>query len=251
MGIATAVVASTSAIAADLTVGVNVGNVPWEFQQNDGQIVGFEVDLINEIANRLGKSVELQNTAWEGIFTAVRSGRVDVAIASITITDERLESIGFAQPYYDSDQSLVVMADSGISTLEDMRGKVVAVDAGATGHIWADENQAEVGFAEVRTYPNINSSILDLSAGRVDAYISDIPAMQYYVRDKPQFSVAERIPTGERYSMIFAKGSPLIADADAVISELKAEGFLDSLHEKWFGVPADETSSTVQVREIP
>lgn len=109
-----------AAQAADLTVGANIGNVPWEFQEADGKIVGFEVDLVNEIAKRLGKSVEFVNTPFNGLFPAVQSGRIDMAISSITITDKRLESVSFAQPYYDSDQSLTVTATSGTTGLKDM-----------------------------------------------------------------------------------------------------------------------------------
>ncbi len=96
---------ASSANAADLTVGANIGNVPWEFETADGTVVGFEVDLVNEIAKRLGKSVEFVNIPFNGLFPAVQSGRIDMAVSSITITDKRLESVTFAQPYYDSDQS--------------------------------------------------------------------------------------------------------------------------------------------------
>ena len=95
--------------AADLTVGANIGNVPWEFQDASGEIVGFEVDLVNEVAKRLGKTVAFENIPFNGLFPAVQSGRINMAVSSITITPKRLESVSFAQPYYDSDQSLTVL----------------------------------------------------------------------------------------------------------------------------------------------
>ncbi len=94
-----AVSAIASANAADLTVGANIGNVPWEFQDADGKTVGFEVDLVAEVAKRLGKSVEFVNIPFNGLFPAVQSGRIDMAVSSITITDKRLESVTFSQPY--------------------------------------------------------------------------------------------------------------------------------------------------------
>ncbi|HVI35113.1 MAG TPA: transporter substrate-binding domain-containing protein, partial [Gaiellales bacterium] len=139
---------SGAAWAADLKVGANIGNVPWEFQDASGKFVGFEVDLVNEIGKRLGKSVEIVNIPFQGLFAAVQSGQIDAAVSSITITPKRLASVSFAQPYYDSDQSLTVTAASGITGLAGMKGKVVAVDTGSTGDIWATSHQAEYGFSE-------------------------------------------------------------------------------------------------------
>jgi chemotaxis signal transduction protein len=102
-------VAGGSAMAADWVVGANVGNVPWEFQDASGKIVGFEIDLVNEVAKRAGKTVQIDNIPFNGLFPAVQSGRIHIAVSSITITAKRLESLAFAQPYYDSDQSLSVM----------------------------------------------------------------------------------------------------------------------------------------------
>ncbi|PLU45548.1 amino acid ABC transporter substrate-binding protein [Sinorhizobium medicae] len=240
-----------AAQAADLTVGANIGNVPWEFQEADGKIVGFEVDLVNEIAKRLGKSVEFVNTPFNGLFPAVQSGRIDMAISSITITDKRLESVSFAQPYYDSDQSLTVTATSGTTGLKDMEGKVVGVDTGSTGDMWADRNKADYKFGEIRRFEGLSPAMLDLVAGRVDGYISDIPALLYYVKDKPDLKVVERIPTGEKYSIMFNKGAPLAAEVNDVITTLKGERFIAKLHESWFGAKAEDTTSTVAVLDMP
>ena len=94
-------------------------------------------------------------------------------------------------------------------------------------------------------------AMLDLQSGRIDGYISDIPSLQYYIRDKAWFKVVERIETGERYSMMFAKASPLAAEVNAVISELKHEGFIAALHRKWFGAEPADSSSTVIVVPQP
>lgn len=242
---------ASSAIAADLTVGANIGNVPWEFQNASGEIVGFEVDLINEVGKRLGKSVEFVNVPFNGLFSAVQSGRINMAVSSITITDKRLESVTFAQPYYDSDQSLTVTASSGIVGLSGMEGKVVGVDTGSTGDMWATNNSAQYKLGEIRKFEGLSPAMLDLVASRVDGYISDIPALLYYVKDKPDLKVVERIPTGEKYSVMFNKGDPLAKEVNEVISTLKKEGFVAKLHETWFGAKAEETTSTVMVMDMP
>lgn len=234
-----------------IQVGANIGNVPWEFEDDSGQVVGFEVDLMTEVAERLGQDVEFINTPFTGLFPAVLSNRIDAAISSITITEERMETLDFAQPYYDSDQSLSVRADSGITSLEDMEGKIVAVDTGSTGDLWVQENMEEYGFAEVRRYEGLNPAMLDLAAGRFDGYISDIPAVLYYIKDKPELEVVARIPTGEKYSVMFAKDSPLRDQVNDVITEMKEDGTLAEIYEKWFGKSPEPESSTTKVLPAP
>lgn len=240
-----------NATAAELTVGANIGNVPWEFQDASGEFVGFEIDLVKEIGTRLGKSVEIVNIPFNGLFSAVQSGRIDIALSSITITDKRLRSVSFAQAYYDSAQSLTVLARSAATGLDDMHGKIIGVDTGSTGDMWTTSNQSTYGYAEIRRYEGLAPAMLDLQSGRLDGYISDIPSLEYFIKDKPHFRIIERIDTGERYSMMFARGSALAVEVNDVISSLKQEGFIAELHERWFGSVPAESSSTVQVSAIP
>ena len=117
--------------------------------------------------------------------------------------------------------------------------------------MWATANQAKYGITEIRRFEGLAPAMLDLEAGRIQGYISDIPALLYYVKDKSQFAVVQRIETGEKYSIMFAKDAPLAADANKVISALKKEGFIAGLHQKWFGAKAEDTTSTVQERDMP
>ncbi len=233
-----------------LTVGANIGNVPWEFQDESGDFVGFEIDLVNAVAERLGAEVEIVNIPFNGLFSAVQSGRIDIATSSITITDERLESVSFAQPYYDSDQSLTV-ASGGPASLDEMEDMVVGVDTGSTGDMWATDHAEEYGFSDIRRYEGLAPAMLDLTAGRIDGYISDIPALLYYVKDKPDLEVVQRIETGEKYSMMFAKDAELASEVNDILTELKEEGVLAELHEEWFGATPEDTTSTVKVLPMP
>ena len=238
-----------SASAADITVGANIGNVPWEFQNAEGQFVGFELDLVHEVGSRLNKTVEIVNIPFNGLFSAVQSGRVDIALSSITITEKRLASVAFAQPYYDSAQSLTVSARSSAEGLDDMRDKVIGVDTGSTGDMWTTANQSKYGFADIRRFEGLAPAMLDMQTGRIDGYISDIPALEYFIKDKSYYKIIERIETGESYSMMLARKNPLVQEVDAIISELKREGFVAELHEKWFGTVPSSTSSTVLVTD--
>jgi len=242
---------STGARAEDLLVGANIGNVPWEFQEASGDFVGFELDLVREIGARLERPVQVVNIPFNGLFSAVQSGRIDIALSSITITEKRLASVTFTQPYYDSAQSLTVSTRSTAGSLGDMHGKIIGVDTGSTGDIWTSSNQGRYGFGEIRRYEGLAPAMLDLQTGRIDGYISDIPSLEYYIKDKPWFRIVERMETGERYSMMLAKGNSLVEVVDAVITDLKREGFVTALHEKWFGTSPDASSSTAQVVPRP
>lgn len=240
-----------TASAAELKVGANIGNVPWEFQDASGRKVGFEIDLVNQIGKRLGLTVSIVNIPFTGLFAAVQSGQIDAAVSSITITRPRLQSVSFAQPYYDSDQSLTVTARSGVKGLKDLAGKTVGVDTGSTGDIWATRHQSELKIASIQRYEGLSPAMLDLAAGRIDGYISDIPALQYFIKGKPSYKIVTRITTGEQYSIMFAKNAPIANKVDAVITQLKKEGFINALHQKWFGVQAGATTTTVRVVERP
>jgi polar amino acid transport system substrate-binding protein len=251
--LAFALTAGAGAVSAQtsLKVGANIGNVPWEFQNEKGEIVGFEIDLMNEVGKRIGQKVEFVNIPFQGLFAAVQSGQINAAVSSITITKKRLESVSFAQPYYDSDQSLTVTKASGIKNVEGMAGKTVGVDTGSTGDIWATENKAKYKLGEIRRFEGLNPAMLDLAAGRLDGYISDIPALLYYVKDKPQFAVVERIKTTEQYSVMFAKDSPLAPKVNEAITKMKQDGTLAKLHQTWFGTAPDPETTTAKVAEMP
>ena len=234
-----------------IKVGANIGNVPWEFQDASGKITGFEIDLMNEVGARTGMKVEVVNIPFQGLFAAVQSGQIDAAVSSITITKKRLESVAFAQPYYDSDQSLTVVKASGITNLGGMAGKTVGVDTGSTGDIWATEHQASAKMKEIKRYEGLNPAMLDLAAGRIDGYVSDIPALLYYVKDKPQFAVVERIKTTEQYSVMTAKNSPFLLKINDTITAMKKDGSLAKIHKAWFGTEPDAGMATATVLDMP
>ena len=194
--LALASLASSNAFAEEINVGANIGNVPWEFQDASGKFVGFEVDLVNEVGKRLGKTVEIVNIPFQGLFAAVQSGQIDAAVSSITITQKRLDSVTFAQPYYDSDQSLTVTAASGITGLDGMEGKIVGgrhrLDRRHLGHRESGQVRLQRDPAATKACSRPCSTCRPAAS---TATSRDIPALLYYTKDKPQFKVVERIPT--------------------------------------------------------
>src|SRR5688572_14962839 len=132
--------------AETLTVGAYPANPPWENKKEDGSFEGFEIDLVNEIGKRIGADIEIQDLGFQALFAATSSGRIDMAISSITITDERLQNQSFTQGYYDSDMALATAKESGVNGLADLKGKPVGVLSTSTGETWAKENAEKYGI---------------------------------------------------------------------------------------------------------
>ncbi|MBP1849580.1 polar amino acid transport system substrate-binding protein [Rhizobium halophytocola] len=241
-----------SAKAADsLQIGAYPSNPPFEFKNESGTFEGFEVDIATEAAKRAGLTPEIADYGFQALFAATSSKRIDVAISSITITKERLQSQSFTQPYYDSDMGVATKDGSDIASVDALKGKVVGVLSGSTGEKWVKDNQADKGISDVKGYNAQQDMFLDLGAGRVDAVVSDIPGMEYLFTKMKGFSVAARIKTGEQYGLMMAKDHPLLGKLNDAITAMKKDGTMVKIHEKWFGSAPAEGSSTVTEQPIP
>ncbi len=195
------------AYAETLEVGAYPANPPWENKKEDGSFEGFEVDLVNEVGKRIGADIHIQDLGFQALFAATSSGRIDMAISSITITNERLQSQSFTQGYYDSDMALATAVDSGVNGLADMKGKPVGVLSTSTGETWAKENTEKYGFTDVKGYNAQQDLLLDTQAGRVGGAVSDIAGLQFAFLQMPKMHVVERIKTGDRYGIMMKKDS--------------------------------------------
>lgn len=242
---------ATGASAETLTVGVYSANPPWEMKQTDGSFEGFEVDLVNAVAEKLGADVKYQDTGFQALFAATNSGRIDMAISSITITNDRLKNQDFTQGYFDADRALGVKEGSGVSKLSDLEGKDVGVLSASTGDKWAKENAEKYKFGAIRGYDAYTQMLLDAQNGRVAAVITDLPGMLFAFREMKGMTTGETIPTGDRYAIMLGKGSEWTQKASDAITELKESGYLAQIHEKHFGVPPIAGTSTVTVLEVP
>jgi polar amino acid transport system substrate-binding protein len=244
--------AGTYARAEDtLNVGAYPTNPPFETKLTDGTFEGFEVDVVNEAAKRAGFKTSIADYGFQALFAAVASKRIDVAISTITITPERLKSVSFTQPYYDSDMGVAAKTDSPIKTIADLKGKTIGYLSGSTGEKWVKDNQAADGFGDIKGYKAQQDLLLDLNAGRVDAVVSDIPGMQYAFKAMPGLAVKDRIKTGEQYGLMMGKDDPNLVKLSDAIGAMKADGTLAAIHKKWFGVDPAAGSSTVTAAPIP
>lgn len=222
-----------AAQAQTLVVATDTAFVPFEFKQGD-KYVGFDIDLWDAVAKEIGASYKLQPMDFNGILPALQTKNVDVALAGITIKDERKKVIDFSDGYYDSGFMLMVAADSPISGDKDLKGKSLAVKTGTSA---ADYAKANFSGTELRLFPNIDNAYLELATGRVDAAMHDTPNVLYFANTagKGKVKVVGTQMMAHEYGIGFPKGSPLVPKVNAALAKIKADGRYNTIYKKWFG----------------
>ncbi len=220
-----------------VVVGTNAEYPPFEYVDEDGNITGFDVDIINAIAEKQGFTVEIVNTRWDGIFVALASGEFDMVISAATITEERKETVNFTDPYFNAGQMIAVRiedADS-VQSEDDLPGLTVGVQLGTTGDIAA----SEIDGVEVARYDEITQAFQALANGSVDAVVNDGPVSADVIRSNPEFGVTlvGEPFTDELYGMAVRKELPdLLESLNEGLAAIKADGTYDELYNKYFGV---------------
>ena len=223
--------AAASAVLADgvLTVGTNAEFPPFEYVGDDGQPDGFDMALIKAIGDKMGVEVKIENMEFASLVSSI-GNKIDVAIAGMTVTDERKEVVDFSDAYYDAVQYVIVPADSSIGTAEDLVGKTIGVQLGTTGDFLAQDIEGST----VSSYNKAVDAVNDLLNGRSDLVIVDKnPALVFagmYPDDVVALDGAQFGFEVENYAIAMPKGDAELADAiNNAIKELKADGTFDKL----------------------
>lgn len=251
-GLTLALGLSTAAFAQDaLKVGAYPANPPWENKTEAGTFEGFEVDIVNEIAARMGTTATIEDMDFKALFVASASGRVDMVISSLTITNERLESQSFTQPYIEGALGIGVKEGSDITGPEGLKGKVVGSIATSFPEQWLKEREAELGMAEYKSYDTTANMLTDLQNGRIDAAVNDVVGLRYAFTQMQGLTVAAEIRTGEKFAIMMPKGSDKLEQVNQILSDMKTDGTMAKLHEKWLGVAPAEGSYTVTAMPVP
>ncbi len=219
-----------------LKVGLEGTYPPFNYQDESGQLTGFEVDFANALAKELGVKAEFQPTKWDGILAALESKRLDVVINQVTISEERKQKYDFSAPYTVSGiQALTRKTDAdSIKTSADLAGKKVGVGLGTNYEQWLKEN---VPQADIRTYDDDPTKFQDLNVGRIDVILVDrLAAFEMVEKTGDRLAVAGDAFSRQESGIALRKGNPqLLAAIDEAIAKLRADGTLKQLSEKWFG----------------
>ncbi|MEY2246344.1 transporter substrate-binding domain-containing protein [Streptomyces sp. BF23-18] len=212
----------------------------------DGKVQGFDVSLIDLVADDLGVKQSVVDTPFENFKTGafLNSEQCDLAAAGMTITEERKKNVDFSDPYFDATQAVLVDKNSGITSLADVKakGKKLGAQAQTTGEDYAKQQ----GFDPV-SFESSDAVLSGLRSGQVQAVIIDYPVVQGWLKDKANadaFKVADNINTGEQYGFTVKKGNTkLVAAINKAIAEAKADGTYKKLYEKWIG-PYDAAAAS-------
>ena len=219
-----------------LTVGSDIPYPPFEFKKG-GELQGLDIDLMDEIASRLGLEAEYVDTSFDTIFTQLAGGRFDAVVAASTITPEREEQVNFSDPYYNAQQSLTVNVEEtpDIKSTDDLEsGDVVGVQSGTTGKDWANENLPE--GVEIRSFPEGPDGYTNLEGGQVTAVINDEPTALAEIAERPGLELVQTIETGESYGIAVDPNNEELLD---VINDLLAEIIEDGTYEEIYGTYED------------
>lgn len=222
-----------------LTVCSDMPYEPFEFQNESGETEGFDYDVVSAMGDQMGVDVEFVTTPFDGIIAALQAGNCDMIASAMTITDERAEQVAFTEPYFDADQSLLVLKENEetYATLDDLAGKNIGVQSGTTGATYAEENLPE--GATIKEFATGAEMFPALVSGEIDAALQDLPVNAYRATTAPdEFVVTETYTTGEQYGFAVTKESTALLEAlDAALANSKEDGTYDAAYTKWFGEP--------------
>jgi polar amino acid transport system substrate-binding protein len=225
-----------SAEQMKVTVFTDATWPPMEMVDKNKNIVGFEIDLFNAIAKEAGFKAEYKNTAWDGIFAAMKGNRYPnaCALSSITITDERKKTYDFSDPYINVNQVLVVPKTLNVKTMNDMKGKKVGAQLSTTGAMELKKIQGVV----TKTYDEIGLAFADMAAGRIDGVMCDTPVARDYALHKTEykekFKIGLDVQTNEQLGVMLKKGDKKMLDLiNKGLKAVKAKGLDKQFEKKW------------------
>jgi polar amino acid transport system substrate-binding protein len=226
--------------AGALTVGSDASYPPQEYIDASGKAVGMDIDIMEEIASRLGLTLKVVNFKFDDLISAVNAGQFDTVVSAMTITDDRKKAVDFV-PYFDAGQAVLVAKGNpkGIKTLDDLSGKTAAAQQGTTEEATLKDLNTKFAAAgkpavTVLTYPSDTDAVDQLRIGRADATLHDSPVAAYYAKLNANFEVAIASFAAAPEGIATAKNNKPMFDAiNAAITAMKSDGSLDAIKAKW------------------
>src|SRR5215207_3821022 len=213
-----------------LTIGTDTPYPP--FEQGAPPYTGFDIDLMNAIAKNIGRTTKYQDTSFETIFRDLAQGKFEAVASATTITDEREKTVDFTNPYYLSEQAILVKEGSDIKAVEDLEGATVATQQGTTGQEYVKE-EADAG--DERAFPEGPDAVNAVKNGTVDAAVIDYPVAQDAVEKTTGIEISAAIPTEEEYGFVVAQGDDeLLEELNEGLAEAMDDGTYEKIYKEWF-----------------
>ena len=226
-----ALVACNAPAEETLTMGTNAAFPPYEFMDENNNVVGIDAEIAAAVAEKLGMKLEIKDMAFESLITAVSSGAVDIVLAGMTVTEERKESVNFSDSYATGVQVVIVTEDSAIASIEDLAGKKIGVQTGTTGDIYC---AGDYGEDAVARYDNGALAVAALQNGQVDCVVIDNEPAKAFVEANEGLKLLDTEYITEDYAAAIAKDNTELLDkVNAALAELKADGKIDEIIGKY------------------
>ena len=231
---ATAEAAATEVTTVEpgkLTMSTNAAFPPYEMTDDNGNIVGIDVDVANAIAEKLGLELQVDDMDFDAALLAVQNGKSDIVMAGVTVTEDRQLVMDFTNSYATGIQVVIVSEDSDIASLDDMSGKLIGVQRGTTGDIYCSD---DFGEENVIKYDDGLTAVQALNNGQVDCVVIDNAPAQEFVEANPGLKILDTEYANEDYAIGVAKGNTAMLDAvNGALAELEADGTLQSIVDQY------------------
>ncbi|MCC8180358.1 MAG: basic amino acid ABC transporter substrate-binding protein [Planctomycetes bacterium] len=226
---------SAMAFSGEVIVGTNAEFMPFEYTDDDNNIIGYDIDIINAVGKAAGFEVVMSNLAFDTLVEGLESGKLDAVISGMTITEARKLKIDFSEPYYNAAQVIVVQDGTpGFTKIEDVKGKLIGVQLGTTGAGMAEEVMGE-NNPDLKQFRKYNEVFTELKLGRIDAIVVDLPVAQAYVRSLDGIRISSPAMSEEEYGIAVKKGNKALLDQiNAGLRAIRESGEYDRITEKWF-----------------
>ena len=212
-----------------LIMATNAEFPPYEYREGD-KVVGIDAEIAQAIAEEMGMELEIEDMAFDSIIAAVTSGKVDVGIAGMTVTEDRKESVDFSNTYMEAAQVIIVQEGSTIATPDDLAGKKIGVQLGTTGDIYA----ADIKDATIERYNKGFEAVQALSQEKVDAVVIDREPAKVFVEENTGLALLDEEFTVEQYAIAVAKDNKeLLDEINAALAKLEESGKLQEIKDKY------------------
>lgn len=230
------------------TVGTDAAYAPFESMSADGKVQGFTVEVLSAVAAKGGFEVKFVNTPWEGIFKTLDTGERDIVASSVTITDERKQTMDFSAAYFDAQQLIAVKEGSKVAKFADLKNLRVGVQTGTTGDEVVQKLQGKTS-ANTKRFESTPLALKELEAGGVAAVVADNGVVQHYIANNPAAkfkAISDTSFAPEQYGFAVKKGNAeLIAKINKGIEAIKADGSYNTIYGKYFGEKKDAAAPVV------